>query len=161
MRVRGGVVDADYRVQRREMLRQRERRRLPDIVGVCLERGPQQADAAAFEGLEAPEQQVDDARALTAVHRAHRAEQLCGPRLPASELLYGRDVLGKTGAAEAESSPQMAGADPRIEGQRAREGLPVGADRLADVRQSVGERHLRREEGVRRDLAELRAWGDR
>ena len=117
-----------------------------------LKARPQSAMRRSRSDPEVALQLGDDAPLLQLVDLDHGAEQLEVVAAVAGQLLEGGDVLGEAGAAEADARPQEARADAGVEAHAARDHVDVRADLLADVRDLVDERDLRREERVRADL---------
>jgi hypothetical protein len=150
------VVHDDVSVELGELTREVERRRVAKVIGVRLERRAEDRDSTLGDCSEALNEQVHDARALGAIDRCDSREEAGRVGEAARELLDGGKVLRKARTAEAKAGSQMTGADARVEREGLGEPVAVRSDRFTDAGQHVRERDLRCEEGVRRELAELR-----
>ena len=150
------VVGAHARAGALQPRRQHERRRLAHVVGVRLEREPEQRDLLADERAEVLLQLRDHAPLLQLVDLDHGVEQLEVVARVAGELLQRGDILREAGTAEADPRLQELGADAVVQAHAAGHLDDVRAGLLADVRDLVDERDLRREERVRGELDHLR-----
>ena len=113
------------------------------------------SEAAAGRGADL----VDDALVLAAVDVDDAVEQLEVVAGLARGVQQRGDVLREARAAEARTRVQELEADARVVTHADRDFAHVGVDRLAQVRDRVDERDLRREERVRRVLDHLRRRG--
>src|SRR3954447_794089 len=100
------VVDAHVRALALEARGKHECRRLTDVIGVRLERQPEQRDLLPDERPEVLLQLRDDAPLLQLVDLDHGGEQLEVVARVAGELLERRDIFREARAAIARARPQ-------------------------------------------------------
>ena len=138
-----------------QTLGQRHGRGATHVVGPGLERQPQERDDLA---LEVPDRLLDlaeDRDQRCVVHAGGLAQQ---PEVIAQSVGHPRerdDVLGQAVPTVAESGAEERGADARVGAHDLGHPAHVGIGQLTDAREGVGERDLRREERVGRQLGEL------
>src|SRR5207248_904510 len=133
-------------------IRDHAARRLAHVVGVRLEREPEQRDRLPPQRAEMLLQLLDDALLLELVHLPHRLQEHERVTGVARELLERAHVFWKTRAAEANTGAQEVRAEPMVETDTTCDVRDVGADELADVRDLVDEADARREKRVRCEL---------
>src|SRR5262249_45730587 len=140
-----------------EHARDVDRRRAARVVRVGLERKAENADRLAAEiATQRPFDLLDHQFLLALVRLDHGLEHaelvarlLCDPA-------KGAGVLRKAGAPEPRSWIEELRADATVETERGGDRLDVAADDVADIRDLVDERDLRRQERVGRVLDQLR-----
>ncbi len=158
---RAVVVRPYVRTFLEQATRDEDRGRVAQVVGVGLEREAPQPDGDA--GETSPPHRVPDlvdhALVLGAVHVDDTGEQLEVVPGRARDVQQRRDVLREARAAVARSGVQELEPDAGVVTHADRDFADVGVDRLADVRDGVDERDLRREERVRGVLDHLRRRG--
>ena len=152
----GSGVEPDHlRPELEEPAREGERRRLADVVGLRLERKPQDGHPRARELAHLVAKALDDGLHGLVVdpgdlgeHRERVAETL-------GEAFERGDVLREAVAPVAETSAQEGRTDPRVRPHDVGHGIDVGAHELADAGEGVGVGDLEREEGVGGVLGQL------
>ena len=132
-----------------------EARRLADVVGVRLERDPEQGDRLAAEAAELLLELPDHAPLLQLVHLDHGVQELEVVAGVGRQLLQRQRVLRETTPAVADPGAEEARADPAVEPDALGHPDDVGAGRLADVRDLVDEADPRHQRRVRGELDHL------
>ncbi len=156
-RRRRRIVGLHRRAAREQPLDDRNRRRLAHVVGARLERQPPHRDRPARQIAEVLLDLVDQPLLLQVVDVFDRAQNLEVVALVGGRLQQRLRVLGKAAAAVADAGKQERRADAPVGADRLAHVIDVGADQLADVGDLVHERDARRENRVRRVLAQLGA----
>ena len=129
--------------------------RAAQVVGVRLEREAQDADDRAIAVRDAVPQDLESPLTLCAIDVDHGIEDAGLATDLGRRRRKGAHVLGKARAAPADPGLEEGGPDPRVRADDPLDLADVGSHGLADAGHLVHERHLGREEGVRRVLGHL------
>ncbi len=155
-RIRNGVPRADVGALGEEPRRDHETRSVAEVVGVRLEREPENGDRLAAKPAEVLLELRDHSPLLELVHLDHGCEELEVVAGVSSELLQRRDVLAEAASTPADPGAEEVRTEPMIEPDALGDALNVRPDELADVRDLVDEADSRGQERVGRELDHLR-----
>ena len=153
--VRDRIPGPNDRALGKQTRRDHEAWSIPQVVGIRLEREPEDRDRLAAQLAEMLLELRDQAALLQLVHLDHGREQLEVVARIARELLERGHVLAEAAPAPTHAGAQEMRAEPMVQADAARHVHDVRADELAHVRDLVDEADPRRQEGVRRELDEL------
>jgi hypothetical protein len=155
VRHRDRVVGDDAAPFADQDVAQGDRRRAAQVIGIRLERQPEQPDRAAVQLPEQVAQVVDDRDALAAVYLHHRTQDLRVRAVAGRDVLERLDVLREAAAAVADPGVEEARPDPSVVAHALGDQLHVGADPVADLGDLVDEGDLGGQERVRGVLDHL------
>ena len=133
--------------------------RLPGVSGVLLEREAQDGDVLVADGVEHAGDDAPHEAVLLVVVDGNHALPVLGHLLEAlglADVHQVQDVLLEAGAAEADGGVQEAGAHPGVLADGVRHLGHVRASRLAQGADAVDAADALRQEGVGRQLGQLR-----
>src|ERR1043165_6314005 len=152
-----GVVGTHERSSLLQSVDERDRRRIAHVVGLGLERQPENRDGLAIQlTAERGGDFVDHALLDRLVHAQHCFDELELVAVLLGDISERGGVFREARAAEAGAGLQEFGPDTAVEADAACDILHVSADELAELGHFVDERDLRRQKPVRGVLDHLR-----